>query len=308
MTGIEALVKFIAGEECIEIPNYSGYYISKTAKVYSFRGKYEPKTPKLLKQSLQNGYPSVSLYKTNNTGSGSGDTLYVHRLLAEAFLPRVEGKLFVNHKDGVKTNNSLNNLEWVTQQENNLHAFQNGLMSQLKYTKEQHKEILHRYHVLGERQVDIAKSMGVANDFVNDLISKGRGIKSQGLGDDIEKLLNMPLINPIKNAVKRLIWKDSEDCGCSERKEKLNKLFPYNRQPQCMNESEYNYWVEFKKSSPNNLSKEEADEVAKIWNRLFQTKSFYRPCTCSPSSWQKMIDDIDKIYYTYGEDINNNNQ
>lgn len=99
-----------------------------------------------------------------------------------------------------------------------------------------------------------------------------------------------------------------EDCGCSERKEKLNKLFPYNRQPQCMNESEYNYWVEFKKSSPNNLSKEEADEVAKIWNRLFQTKSFYRPCTCSPSSWQKMIDDIDKIYYTYGEDINNNNQ
>lgn len=98
-----------------------------------------------------------------------------------------------------------------------------------------------------------------------------------------------------------------EDCGCAERKEKLNKLFPYNRQPVCMNEDEYNYWTAFKKSSPNNLSKEEADEVAKIWNRLFQTKSYYRPCSCSPSAWQKMIDDIDKIYYTY-EDINNNNQ
>ena len=82
-----------------------------------------------------------------------------------------------------------------------------------------------------------------------------------------------------------------EDCGCSERKEKLNKLFPYNRQPQCMNESEYNYWVEFKKSSPNTLSSQEADEVAKIWNRLFQD-----------SRQGDRAGNEDRIGYCYGRD------
>lgn len=55
--------------------------------------------------------------------------LHVHRLVAEAFLPVIEGKNCVNHIDGDKANNHLNNLEWVTNKENTAHAIQNGLMN-----------------------------------------------------------------------------------------------------------------------------------------------------------------------------------
>ena len=47
---------------------------------------------------------------------------YVHRLVALAFIPTIAGKIFVNHKDGVKTNNICENLEWVDKVENQLHS------------------------------------------------------------------------------------------------------------------------------------------------------------------------------------------
>lgn len=58
-------------------------------------------------------------------------TIFIHRLLALTFLPFPDSvdKLQVNHIDGVKTNNDLSNLEWVTRSENCLHAYQTGLRS-----------------------------------------------------------------------------------------------------------------------------------------------------------------------------------
>lgn len=69
---------------------------------------------------LQNGYyylPIILQRPKRHT-----KTAYIHRLLAETFIPNPEGKATVNHKDGDKSNNCVENLEWATQSEQNYHA------------------------------------------------------------------------------------------------------------------------------------------------------------------------------------------
>ncbi len=113
-----------------------------------------------------------------------------------------------------------------------------------------------------------------------------------GLGDSIAQLTKITKIDKLVKFIA------GEDCGCDERKEKLNKLFRYSK-PLCLIEEEFNYLTEFQKSQSNTLSKEEADKIASIWNRVFQSRRFYRPCTCDPKAWQNMINELLMIYKTY---------
>ena len=56
----------------------------------------------------------------------------IHKLVAEYFLPKIPGKTFINHKDGIKSHSYLSNLEWCTPQENTLHAHRMGLCHYVK--------------------------------------------------------------------------------------------------------------------------------------------------------------------------------
>ena len=77
---------------------------------------------KILKQKYHNGYALVNLNKNKKLS-----VLYIHRLVAETFLVKQDEKCVVNHIDGVKSNNNVDNLEWTTSRENNIHARKLGL-------------------------------------------------------------------------------------------------------------------------------------------------------------------------------------
>ena len=120
------------------IVGYEGLYqITESGEVYSLdrdtRGAYgvvyTRKGKKLKMCFPKKGYPLYSLTK-----NGKPKTCTVHRMLAQAFIPNPDNKLFVNHLDGDKTNFNLTNLEWCTPAENMRHAVDNNLIS-----KEHHK-------------------------------------------------------------------------------------------------------------------------------------------------------------------------
>lgn len=78
-------------------------------------------TGRILKCHINNkGYVIVTI---RARGIGLCKSVKMHRLVAEAFIPNPEDKPQVNHIDGNKTNNNVNNLEWCTNSENQLHAF-----------------------------------------------------------------------------------------------------------------------------------------------------------------------------------------
>lgn len=113
-------------EEWKQIEGYENYYISSHGRVYStnYGGR-------ILKPWLdgKHNYLQVGLSKNNKVHKES-----IHRLVALAFIPNVDNKPEVNHKDYDSTNNHVNNLEWVTREENMRHCFE--LHSQVRYFKE----------------------------------------------------------------------------------------------------------------------------------------------------------------------------
>lgn len=96
-------------------------------EISSFGNVRNKKTSKVLKHSNNyHGYPFVLLRKK---GDDKVKNLKIHRLVAEAFIPNPDNLPQVNHKDGNKLNNSVDNLEWCTCQYNIQHSFANGLQT-----------------------------------------------------------------------------------------------------------------------------------------------------------------------------------
>lgn len=93
------------------------YEVSNLGKVRSLNFDGSNKT-KIMTPYDVHGYKRIRIFK-NKVPRSTG----VHRLVAEAFICNPDKKEFVNHKDGNKSNNSVDNLEWATHSENTLHAF-----------------------------------------------------------------------------------------------------------------------------------------------------------------------------------------
>lgn len=115
-----------------EIPGWEGYYeISSLGFIRGVKRKIRTGNTeryayqKLLSTRLNNwGYWEVRLSK-----DGITTTQFVHRLLALTYISNPLGKQFVNHVNGNKADNRLENLEWVTHSENIQHAFDNNLIA-----------------------------------------------------------------------------------------------------------------------------------------------------------------------------------
>lgn len=88
---------------------------------------YSLKTNKILKQHLnKQGY---YVYAASLGKRGKNKIIKIHRAVALMFVEGYKKGLVVNHKDGDKLNNNYENLEWITQKENTLHALKHGLMN-----------------------------------------------------------------------------------------------------------------------------------------------------------------------------------
>ncbi len=108
-----------------EIPGYEGmYHISTNGNIKRIAPARGTVVGYIFTPSEDNkGYLRTRL--TNKEGKAS--TIKVHRIVAIAFIPNPLGLAQVNHKDGNKKNNCVDNLEWVTNNENKEHAVKNGL-------------------------------------------------------------------------------------------------------------------------------------------------------------------------------------
>lgn len=111
-----APIERFAGEEWRNVADCPRYSISSFGRIIGPRGLMKPYKTKA-------GYHYATLSK-----DGAPYRIFNHRLVAMAFVPNPECKPFVNHKNGIKTDNRPDNLEWVTAKENTRHAFRIGLM------------------------------------------------------------------------------------------------------------------------------------------------------------------------------------
>jgi len=165
----------LPGEMWKDIPDYDGdYQESNFGRTKSFKNGKE----KILKPYITpKGYLGVGLFK-----EAKGKKKYIHRLVAELFIPNPENKPQINHIDGCKLNNHFENLEYLTDKENLDHAVKLGLIKsgennyQAKLTAEQVREI-RKLYVKGSSEFGydgLAKLYGVGRVTIQRVVNYER--------------------------------------------------------------------------------------------------------------------------------------
>jgi hypothetical protein len=112
------------------IPGYESMYsIDRDGTIYSHKNN---KTTVLKPRMYPNGYMHIKFRK-----NGKEYSELVHRLIAYVFISKPAGKDFINHKNGIKHDNRIENLEWVTKSENMFHA--SRVLGKMRYERKQRK-------------------------------------------------------------------------------------------------------------------------------------------------------------------------
>lgn len=153
-----------------DVKGYEGLYqvssegnLKSLDRISNFNGDLGIRKGKKLKLSETNdGYYRNQLYK-----NGKRENFYIHRLVAKAFIPKVDGKFHINHIDGNPKNNRVENLEWCTPKENTAHAYQNGLMP-YKYSGDG-EDIVSDYNS-GKDMREIAKKYSIYHTTVKKIL------------------------------------------------------------------------------------------------------------------------------------------
>lgn len=145
------------------------YQISDSGRIFTKRrliGNQIYYGKELVPQLTQDGYLKVTLSK-----NGDCKKFYLHRLVAIQFIENSTNLPQVNHKDGNKLNNNINNLEWCTKQENQSHAVRTGLMQRGQdrpSAKLTEAEVLEIYKLKGILKAqDIANKYNVSKNTIN---------------------------------------------------------------------------------------------------------------------------------------------
>jgi len=113
--------------------------------------------------------------------------------------------------------------------------------------------------------------------------------KPKGLGDTVEKITEA---TGIKKVVKKLF---GDDCGCDERKAKLNKIFNY-KNINCPTEEDFNYLATYFKNYKQKVNIEQRKKLIFIYNNIFNKKQKDTSCT---SCIRNIVDSLKRVYNTY---------
>jgi hypothetical protein len=164
----------LPGEKWRPIPETRDrYYVSNMGRILTRKWHNAP-IPAFMKPALDHcGYLRTMILR-----NGKYHTIKMHREIAKVFIPNPLNKPTINHINGIKSDNRIENLEWATWSENVSHAFATGLESNAGENHPKHK--LTDAIVLRARQMrkegmkykDIAKELGFKEEVLNDCCTR----------------------------------------------------------------------------------------------------------------------------------------
>ena len=172
VSGVNFYMKNEIWKDC---PDFEGWYlVSNYGRFKRIMPAPKAIVGRLINPSVQRqGYLLVDL-----SIKGISKKFIAHRMVARAFIPNPENKPQVNHKDGIKSNNHVSNLEWVTASENVLHSFRIGLEKPMQgeshhQAKLTNKDVFMIRKLLknGVRNKDLAKRYSVDRNSITNIKS-----------------------------------------------------------------------------------------------------------------------------------------